>query len=161
MSLNPNDILTTVTSALRTIQPLVAAMAGDPSRIYSFYDLYAKDAPRKLEEYQMLRPSILVEWNGRLGGNFDGSTLFKHHISLTVRMQNPAQQVNPINYAHLMWLISDGPVNGTTVNIRYTTLMPYLDICDPPSSSMAVDETSNDVMKVDFVWPEIGDYPNG
>src|ERR1700733_4320848 len=115
--LNGNDVLAAVTAALKTIPDLVAAMNNDATRIFTYSDIYGQDAPRKLEEYKMLRPSILVEWMGQLGGNFDGSTLTKHQIQLVIRQQNAQQVVAPTNFASLWYIICNAPINSGTVNI--------------------------------------------
>jgi hypothetical protein len=157
--LNGNDVLAAVTAALKTIPDLVAAMNGDATRIFTYSDIYGSDAPRKLEEYKMLRPSILVEWMGQLGGNFDGSTLTKHQIQLVIRQQNAQQVVTPTNFATLWYIICNAPINSGTVNIRGTCLLPDLDPPDTPTATIQQDETGNDILVGHFSIPEVWDVP--
>jgi hypothetical protein len=155
-------ILDKVVDALKSIQDVVTTMAGDPTRIYADHMIYGKDNPRKVEEYAMLRPGIHASYGGPMGGNYDGETMWKHNVELVCRMQNYASQVNVVTYAHLFWYICNGPILGTTVNIRNKCLLPNLNIPDNPSYGMETGEDGADFMKVHFVFPEIGDWsPKG
>jgi hypothetical protein len=156
MALNPKCIADAVVYALHTNAPLVQAMAGDKTRIYSFYSIYGLDPTTKLEEYIQRSPSVLVTWDRTQMGNYDGSCMWKHHFVALVRMQNAQTQTNPITYPDLFDIICNAPVNGL-VNIRNTSLLPNLDPIEDLDFQMVADADGQDFMMVKFTCPEIGD----
>jgi hypothetical protein len=152
--LNPAPITDAIAATLRSIPDLNAAMGG---RITAFH--YRLGQEHRLAEavYKMSTPSMLVAWEGTLGGSFDGQTIWKHRFSVYFRMGNAADLATPVGYEDLWWLLCNRPPTGSPVNIRYMQLYPGLDIMDTPSVAHMLDEDQVDRFVGTFVIPEIGD----
>jgi hypothetical protein len=152
--LNPAPITDAIATALLSIPDLSTAMDG---RINAFH--YRLGQEHRLAEriYKMPAPSMLVAWDGTLGGNFDGQTIWKHRFNVYFRMGNAAGVENPVGYEDLWWIVCNKPPTGSQVNVRYMQLYPGLDIMDTPSVAHALDEDLQDRFVGTFVIPEIGD----
>jgi hypothetical protein len=126
-------------------------------RISAFH--YRLGQEHRLAEriYKMPAPSMLVAWDGTMGGNFDGQTIWKHRFNVYFRMGNAAGVENPVGYEDLWWIVCNKPPTGSQVNVRYMQLYPGLDIMDTPSVAHALDEDLQDRFVGTFVIPEIGD----
>ena len=158
--LNSDDISDAVVEKLLLIPALATAMTPpdlSPPRISAFYDLFGADRTLQMEIYEMPAPSILVHTLGPLPGPFNGSTMFKYHVQVHVKMANMAGVSNPVSYADLWQMICNSVPTGSTRNIRYLTILTGLDIMEPPSFARAVDEDHLDIMRGECVFPEIGD----
>jgi hypothetical protein len=105
----------------------------------------------------MPAPSVLVTWEGTLGGNFNGYAIWKHRIAVYLRMGNMAGSNDPVGYEDLWWTICNRPPSGASANIRYINILPELDIMDTPSIAHLLDEDQLDIFRGEFVLPEIGD----
>jgi hypothetical protein len=152
--LNPAPITDAIATALLSIPELNTAMDG---RISAFH--YRLGQEHRLAEriYKMPAPSMLVAWDGTMGGNFDGQTIWKHRFNVYFRMGNAAGVENPVGYEDLWWIVCNKPPTGSQVNVRYMQLYPGLDIMDTPSVAHALDEDLQDRFVGTFVIPEIGD----
>ena len=160
--LNAAPITDAIVSALQAIPDLAAAMTVVESnqpvcRIYAHH--YRLGAEYRLAEriYKMPAPSMLVAWDGDLGGNFDGQTIWKHRFNVYFRMGNAAGLSEPVGYEDLWSIVCNQPPAGSEVNIRYMQLYPGLDIMDTPSVAHALDEDLQDRFVGTLVIPEIGD----
>jgi hypothetical protein len=150
-------------TTLQAIPDLAGAMtvldsAGAPTcRIGSFH--YRLGVEYRLAQviYKMPAPSLLVAWEGTLGGNFDGQTIWKHRFNVYFRMGNAAGLSEPVGYEDLWWKLCNQPPTGSAVGIRYMQLYPGLDIMDTPSVAHALDEDLQDRFVGTLVIPEIGD----
>ena len=155
--LNPRIIADAIVSALRTIPDLVAAMAGEASRISAYHYLYGADNRLDLAINKMKPPSILVVFEGTQPGDFDGSTIWKHHFCVYIRVATAANMVLPLSYEDIWTLIVNEPVNGGAQNIRSVNLVDGVDIMDTPGIIHMLDEDRMDYFAARFVIPEIGD----
>ena len=161
--LNPARITDAVVGLLSAIPELATAMAvadGDGNvnvRISAFH--YRLGAEHRLAEaiYQMPAPSILVAWEGTLGGNLSGYQIWKHRIAVYLRMGNMAGNLEPVGYEDLWSMICNGVPDGATTNLRCINILPELDIMDTPSIAHALDEDLVDRFVVTIVLPEVGD----
>ena len=160
--LNASPITDAIVSALQAIPDLAAAMTVVESnqpvcRIYAHH--YRLGAEYRLAEriYKMPAPSMLVAWDGDLGGNFDGQTIWKHRFNVYFRMGNAVGLGEPVGYEDLWSIVCNQPPVGSEVNIRYMQLYPGLDIMDTPSVAHALDEDLQDRFVGTLVIPEIGD----
>ncbi|HEY4364459.1 MAG TPA: hypothetical protein VGN17_26070 [Bryobacteraceae bacterium] len=154
--LKPSLIVNATISTLQTIEDFVTAMNGTQNiRAHTFVN--GQVVPVFEDIYQMTAPSCLVVYEGTLGGNFDGMTMWKHHVTVYLKAPNQATVQNPLGYEDLVWLVVNGPVNGTALNIRQVSVLPDLQIMDTPTITRLTDETRTDFFKIDFVFPEIGD----
>lgn len=154
--INPSTLTDAVVAALQGIPDLVAAMHDDPTRIYAYHYLYGEESKFDLALNEIKPPSILVAWEGTLGGNFNGYTIWKHRIGCYVRSSNMANVDVPTSYEYLFYTMVNGPVNGGQ-NIRYINVLPTVDIMDTPQAIHMLDEERMDYFKVEMVFPELGD----
>ena len=161
--LNPSQVTDAVVSTLTSIPELAAAMTvmdenSNPTvRITAFHYLLGADHRLAEAIYKMPAPSMLVTWEGTLGGNFNGYTIFKHRIAVYLRMGNAAGATDPVGYEQLWWTICNRPPQGSSQNIRYINILPGLDIMDTPSIAHLLDEDQIDIFRGEFMLPEIGD----
>jgi hypothetical protein len=161
--LNPSDITNAVAATLAAIPDLAAAMTvvdsgGNPTiRITPFHYLLGQDHRLAEAIEKMPAPSILCAWEGTFGGNFNGYSIWKHKVVVYIRMGNAAGNLQPVGYEQLWWLICNGIPTTSTQNIRYTNLLPALDIMDTPTATHLLDAELMDIFRTEFVIPEIGD----
>ncbi len=160
--LNPRPIVDALVSTMRLIPDLAAAMtvidSGNPiCRISAFHYLLGQEHRLAEAIYKMPAPSMLVAWDGTLGGNFDGQTIWKHRFNVYFRMGNAAGLPDPLGYEDLWWILCNRPPAGSQVNIRYMQIYPGLDIMDTPSVAHALDEDQIDRFVGSLVLPELGD----
>jgi hypothetical protein len=155
--LKPSLIVSAVISTLQSIPDFVSAMNGAQNiKAHTFQDGVA--LPIMDDIYQLTAPSTLVVWEETLGGNFDAATLWKHIVSVYIKAPNVATAQNPLGYEDLIWLVVNGPVNGTSLNIRQIDLIPgKLRTMETPTVTRLTDEARTDFFKIDCVFPEIGD----
>jgi hypothetical protein len=160
--LNPGTITDAVVATLQAIPALASAMTADGPdgpivRIDAYHYLLGQELRLAETIYKMPAPSTLVVWEGTQGGNFSGYVIWKHRIAVYLRMGNAAGIVEPVGYEDLWWTICNGIPSTSTVNIRYTNILPELDIMDTPSIAHLLDEDQIDIFRGEFVLPEIGD----
>ncbi len=160
--LNPDPILDTLVASLQSITSVVAAMGGSPEKIAAHHDYYGAEFSLAETIAKLIPPAILVCYDGSQGGNFDGTTIFKHRFLLYLRLANQAQALEPLGYGGL-WrkIISDGPVKGydgiAGPHIRAVQVFEGLDLMDTPTLARRQDEDLMDYFVGSFVFPEIGD----
>ena len=159
--LNPDTIVDAVVAALRSIPALVTALGSDSSRISGFKYQFGKDFPLAQAVYTMPVPSMLVAWDQVRGGNFDGATVNKYRITIYVRSGNSNSNADLLDPASLWCLAMTSAVNGGACDIRYTHILPNLEIMDPPTFAHRVDENKLDYWVGQCDWSELGDYPAG
>jgi hypothetical protein len=160
--LNPAPATDAIAATLAAIPEVAAAMTvqtpgGPVVRISAFHYLMGDDQPLVKAIYEMPSPSMLIAWEGTRGGNFDGSTIWKHRWGVYFRMGNAAGVSDPAGYEYLWWVLCNKLPAGSTVNIRYMHLYDGLDIMDTPTIEHMVDEDQIDRFKATLVIPEIGD----
>jgi hypothetical protein len=161
--LNPTLIVKAVTALLQDIPALATAMTGiGPDglevRIWAHRFLPGQDLNLTEAIYKMPSPSILVAWEGTQGGNFSGYAMWKHRVCVYLRAGNAAGVESPLGYEDLWALVCNGiPATLSTVNLRYTNLLPDLDIPDTPSIARLQDTEQMDIFRAEFIFPEIGD----
>jgi hypothetical protein len=155
--LNPSTLTDAVVTTLQSIYDLVTALNNDPSNIFAYH--YYIGTEHRLAEaiYKMPLPSIMVEGDGTQGGNFSGYELWKHRFKVVIRAANQANNSTPTSYETLWHLVSNGLVNGTTLNIRQINIIPEVDLMETPSVAHMVDGEEMDYFVATFVIPEIGD----
>ena len=139
---------------LLSIPDLNAAMDG---RIAAFHYRLGQEYRLAERIYKMPAPSMLVAWDGTLGGNFNGQTIWKHRWQCVFP---DGKRGWPDRSGRLRRPVVDRlqpAANGSQVNIRDMQLYPGLDIMDTPSVAHALDEDLQDRFAGVFVIPEIGD----
>jgi hypothetical protein len=122
--LNPRDITDAVARFLQAIPDLAAAMtvttgAGSTMvRITPFHYRLGQEFRLAEAIYKMPAPSVLVAWEGTMGGNFNGASIWKHRIAVYLRMGNVAGNPDPLGYEDLWWIICNKVPTGGKENIR-------------------------------------------
>ena len=160
--LNPALVTDAVVGVLAGIPELATALtvtAGGNAtvRISAFHYRLGAEHPLAETIYKMPAPSVLVAWEGTLGGNFNGYAIWKHRIGVYLRMGNMAGNKDPVGYEDLWWIMVNRPPTGQSQNIRYLNILPDLDIMDTPSIAHLLDEDQIDIFRGEFVIPEVGD----
>ncbi len=161
--LNPAPITDAIVGVLQSIPELAAAMTvmdanGNANcRISAFHFRLGQEHRLAETIYKMPAPSMLVAWEGTLGGNFNGQTIWKHRFSVCFRMGNAAGLTDPVGYEDLWWMVCNKSPQGSQTNIRYMALYPGLDIMETPSVAHALDEDLQDRFVGTFVIGELGD----
>jgi hypothetical protein len=157
------DIGEAIATTLKAIPDLAAAMTvldasqNPVTRISAFHYLLGQENQLLRAVYEMPAPSMLVAWRGDLGGNFDGSTIWKHRFEVYCRMGNAAGLATPVGYEKLWDIFCHKPPTGSPQNIRNMSLYPGLDIMDTPTGVPVPDEDGVDRFVITLVLPEIGD----
>ena len=161
--LNPKLITNAVASFIQSIPDYAAAMTvqdsnGNPIiRITPFHFRFGQEFRLAEAIYKMPAPSTLVAWEGTLGGNFDGQCIWKHRIAVYLRMGNMAGNLDAVGYEDLWWTLCNQAPNSNSQNIRYTNLLPALDLMDTPTVTHLLDSEQMDIFRTEFILPEIGD----
>lgn len=155
--LNPEVLADAIVAAWQSIPGLVAAMGGDRNNILAHKFYYGIENNLGKAVSELNPPAILVAWRGTMGGNFDGQTIWKHPFEVYIRTKNAASDQIPSGPGHVWWLMMNGAVNGTTLNIRQIQLLPNVDPMDTPTITARQDEDLMDFFCASLVIPEIGD----
>jgi hypothetical protein len=166
--LDPDLVLNAVLASMQSIPDLVTEL-GAPAipattSITGHYFYAGEENSLVRALAQMRMPSFLVAYLDYVGGNFDGSTVWKHRMNLYIRPRNKAAQQGAASAQHLWWMAMNLPVSVPTVgpNLRYTNLLPGLEIMDIPVLKHQTDELGQDFFVSTMVFSEIGDAgPDG
>lgn len=163
--LDPDLVLSNLLTTFRSIPALVSEMADDSSNIFGHYYLAGEENSLVRVLSQMTSPSICVAYLDLLGGNFDGSTIWKHRLEVYIRPKNSAMGgvgspsgPRASSPPHLWWLMMNSPVLGGTLNIRQVSLMSgSLMPMETPTLVHRQDEQGLDFFVGSMVIPEYGD----
>lgn len=160
--IDPTLATDAIVAAIASIPSFAAAMtfqtpSGPLVRITAFHYFDGSEETLVKAVDELPSPSTLVAWEGTRGGNFDGSTIWKHRWGVYMRMQNAAGVASPMGYERLWWTLCNALPAGSPVNLRYMELYPGLTLMDTPSVEHLVDSNGVDFFKASFVIPEIGD----
>lgn len=153
--LNPEVITDAFVAAAGNVPAFVEALGGtgriSGHKYFNGVDFRLAEAVEK-----MAASTILIAYRDRLSGNFNGMTVFKHCLQVYIRPPNVAGNA-PIGALGLEYLLFNSPMQGTTVTIRNTEIMPGL-LMDPlPTVSARQDEDLQDYFCASVVLAEMGD----
>lgn len=159
--LQPSIVTAAVISAWQSIPALVAQMNGNPANIRA-HD-YSWGAENSLSKSigMMEAPTILLAYLKIQGGNFDGESVWKHHLQVAIKSGNAADPNSSTPFMStfdVWWLMMNGGVNGTSLNIRTAALLngdlaPMVDL----PSLIAHQDDMGDFCVGTLIWPEYGD----
>lgn len=156
--LDPEAMTDAFVAAAASVPDFVTALGG-VDRIVGHRYFYGTEAHLALAVAEMTTPGILIAWRVTVPGNFNGMTVFKHHFEVYIRSANMASvafPAVPTGAGRLWWLLFNKPLDGTTVNIRYTEFLPGL-IMETPGISARQDEELQDYFCASVVFAEMGD----
>jgi hypothetical protein len=165
--IDPSLLSDAIVTALQGIPAFVAAMVGDPARIFAHHYFYGSDFRLQESIQKMLAPSTLVCWTGMRFANFNGENVWRHKFEVYIRTQNAKGLADPICAERAVWIALHEPFttspNGEQ-NIRTWPLYflpdesPGVEILDPDLQvAMHQDLEGMDIACLQFTLSEIGD----
>ncbi|HEY1898128.1 MAG TPA: hypothetical protein VGG62_17745 [Terracidiphilus sp.] len=167
--LDPDVVANSIAAALQSIPELVAELGGpaipatESISVHSYYSGEENSVARVVS--QMRAPSLLIAYWDYLGGNFDGTSVWKHRVNLYIRSRNKASNGGASSAPHLWWMCMNLPVTVPegAPNLRYVSLCGgNLEIMDIPPLLHQTDELGQDFFYSTMVFPERGDAgPDG
>lgn len=155
--IDTSDLVNNLVSLLRDIPDLVMEMGGDPGRIYAYHDQYPKKASLAFAIHQMPAPSIMAAWQGTAPGNFGGSDVWKHQVSIFLRVRETFEGDPPTAYYRLFRLITKGAPESADAPMINVTVHPSCYPMDVPSIQRSTDAEGLDYFEVNMSFTEIGD----
>jgi hypothetical protein len=155
--IDTSTLMESLVALLRDIQDLVMEMGGDPERIYAYHDQYPKKASLALAIHQMPVPAIMVAWQGTAAGSFGGVDVWKHQLSLFLRVRETFDGEPPAAYHRLFRLIAKGIPASAGVPMLNVTVHPSCYPMDAPSIQRATDAEGLDYFEVSMSFTEAGD----
>jgi hypothetical protein len=160
--LQPSVVTAAIQSAWQSIPALIVQMNGNPANIAVHNYSWGQENSLSKAIVEMPAPSILIAYLKIQGGNFDGESVWKHHIQVAIKSGNVADPNAPfMSTFDVWWLMMNLPVNGATSpfeNIRLTKLLngdlaPMIDL----PSLIAHQDEMGDFCVGTLIWPEYGD----
>lgn len=155
--IDPSILIDSLVTLLRDIPDLVMEVGGDPERIYAYHDQYPKKSSLALAIHQMPAPAIMAAWQATVPGNFGGSDVWKHQVSIFLRAQETFDGDPPTAYYRLFRLITKGIPASAGVPMLNATVHPSCDPMDVPSIQRATDAEGLDYFEVSMSFAEMGD----
>ena len=152
---DPSVLVDNLVGMLRDIQDLVLEMDGDPERIYAYHDQYPKQSSLAHAIHQMPAPSIMAVWQGTGPGSFGGMDVWKHQVTLFLRV---GENADPSAYYALFRLITKGtPVTTGDIQMINLTIHTSCYPMDLPQIQRQTDAEGLDYFEVPLSFTEIGD----
>ena len=149
--------------AWRGVPELVAALSGDPARIFRYEESYPGERSILAALLAMEPGQILLEWRGvSLVRMRTGGECYSHQFVAYVRAGVPGI-VDPVSYSTLYKLMVDGVPAGSEVKVANANVHPQ---CQPPgpmtpaTKQMLVvspEGATIDYLQVPVAFLEIGD----
>ncbi len=155
--IDPSEIIANLVAMLRDIPELVFEMDGEPDRIFAYHDQYPKCVSLAHAIHTMPAPSIMAVWQGTAPGAFGGFDVWKHQVTLFLRMHQVADPDPPGGYYRLFRLITKGVPAASGVPMNLVTVHPNCYPMDLPSIQRQTDAEALDYFEVPLTFTEIGD----
>ncbi len=146
--INPNELLDAFVEKLREIPELVAAMQGDPERIYTYKDSYPEQSSLPVAVHEMPSPGIMAVWAVVGPTGFSVGEVWLHQLHLYVRAQD---------YGLVFRLLTKGVPASTGIPLIGSTVHDNFYPMDPPSIERQADIEGLDYCLVTVPFKEIGD----
>jgi hypothetical protein len=153
--IDPYELVDDLVATLRDIPDLVAAMGADASRIFAYRDTYPKKVSLVHAIHTMPAPGCMAVWQGSAPGSFGGMDVWKHQVTLFLRV---GENADPSAYYAIFRLITKGaPV--TTVDVQMINLTVHASCypMDLPQIQRQTDAEGLDYFEVPLSFTEIGD----
>jgi hypothetical protein len=155
--IDPSELIHSLVALLQDIPDLVTEMGDDSERIYAYHDQYPQKSSLALAIHQMPVPAIMVAWQGTAPGNFGGSDVWKHQVSLFLRAGETSDGDQPTAYYRLFRLITKGVPESTGLPLLNSTVHASCYPMDVPSIQRATDAEGLDYFEVSMSFTEAGD----
>lgn len=171
--ISADRITLAVVLALRSNSSLISALGGVTDEdgndtIIPHYFFGGADNAITRVAGNMSDGRILLGVASQIGGNFDGTTIFKHRVDVYIRARNAASQAmnDPTTTSVSLWglwaLLCNGVITSPSgPNLRSVRLLSGdLDLMDTPTAIVRPGEDSADLLYATMVFPEVNDSLN-
>jgi hypothetical protein len=156
--INPAEIIDNLVTLLQDIPDLIELVGDDEDRIYAYHDRYPQNVSIDAAKAQMPSPGIMVSWAGTNPGSFSAAEVWKHNISITIRMAKEAVTDPPEAYYAIFRQLTKGqPESLDGVTMSNATVHASCNPMDTPSIMRQVDAAGIDYFEVSTSFTEIGD----
>jgi hypothetical protein len=158
--IDPSELVDNLVAALRDIPDLVAEMGSDADRIYAYHDQYPQRVSLAHAIHQMPVPGLMAVWQGTQPGSFSGVDVWKHQLTLFVRVGASAVKEGvavPTTYYSLFRLIVKGTPSTGDQPILNTAIHDSCYPMDLPMIQRQTDSEGLDYFEIPIQFTEIGD----
>lgn len=155
--IDPATLVDNLVALLRSIPDLLLEMDGDQGRVYAYHDQYPKRVSLAHAIHQMSAPSIMAVWQGSGPGSFGGMDVWKHQVTLYLRVRETLQGEAPAGYYRLFRLITKGVPTSSEQPMLNVTVHPNCHPMDLPLIQRQSDAEGLDYFEVPITFTEIGD----
>src|ERR1035437_8873937 len=153
--IDPYELVDDLVTALQDIPDLVAAMGADKTRIFAYRDTYPKKVSLVHAIHTMPAPGCMAVWQGSGPGSFGGMDVWKHQVTLFLRVGQPPP---PSAFSPLFGLITKGePVTTGDIQMINLTVHASCYPMDLPQIQRQTDAEGLDYFEVPLSFTEIGD----
>jgi hypothetical protein len=154
--IDPYELVDDLVAALQDIADLVAAMGADASRIFAYRDSYPKKVSLVHAIHTMPAPGCMAVWQGTQPGSFGGMDVWKHQVTLFLRVGENAAGASP--YYALFRLITKGtPATTGDIQMINLTVNTSCYPMDLPQIQRQTDAEGLDYFEMPLSFTEIGD----
>lgn len=154
--IDPYELVDDLVAALQDIPDLVAAMGTDKTRIFAYRDTYPKKVSLVHAIHTMPAPGCMAVWQGTQPGSFGGMDVWKHQVTLFLRVGENADGASP--YYALFRLITKGaPAKSVDIQMINLTVHASCYPMDLPLIQRQTDSEGLDYFEVPLSFTEIGD----
>src|ERR1035437_1398401 len=153
--IGPYELVDDLVAALQDIADLVAAMGADASRIFAYRDSYPKKVSLVHAIHTMPAPGCMAVWQGTQPGSFGGMDVWKHQVTLFLRV---GENADPSAYYALFRLITKGtPATPGDIQMINLTVRASCYPMDLPQIQRQTDAEGLDYFEMPLSFTEIGD----
>jgi hypothetical protein len=153
--IDPYELVDDLVAVLKDIEGLVSAMGEDDTRIFAYRDSYPKQASLVHAIHTMPAPGCMAVWQGSGPGSFGGMDVWKHQVTLFLRV---GENADPSAYYALFRLITKGkPETTGDVEMINLTVNASCYPMDLPTIQRQTDAEGLDYFEVPLSFTEIGD----
>ena len=158
--IDPSELVDDLVAALRDIADLVTEIGSDSNRIFAYHDQYPNRVSLAHAVHQMPVPGIMAVWQGTQPGSFGGVDVWKHQVTLFVRVGASAVKDGvdvPTTYYSLFRLITKGVPTESGQPMLNTTVHSSCYPMDLPMIQRQTDSEGLDYFEIPIQFTEIGD----
>jgi hypothetical protein len=120
---NPGELVQAIVDNWRDIPELVAEVAGDPARIFPYWDRYALHPSILDAIYQVPQPGVMVCWTGSTAAQDRGGfTLREHHFAAYIRVKESSNDDLGKEIYRVLVLLETGIPSSTGDNLPFLNI---------------------------------------
>jgi hypothetical protein len=155
--INPAELVDNLVALLRDIPELVAEVGGDEQRIFAYHDRYPKRSSLAAAIHDMPAPGIMAAWQGTQPSSFGSVDVWRHQVTLYLRVRETFEGDPPTAYYRLFRLITKGVPASAGVPLLNATVHPSCHPMDLPLIQRQTDAEGLDYFEVPLSFMEMGD----